>query len=328
MLQGASAFGESARRYVSIGDYAAIGDGRTVALVARDGSVDWLCLPDLDSPSVFAAVLDADRGGRFALTPEIPSQVQRRYLPDTNVLETTFITEQGAVKVTDAMALPSADLGPTRELIRRVDGLWGRVPMHWRITPAFGYGAAAPRIERRGRIPGRVRRPRRAGRLLVGGRRGADRRPGDLRALRGTSVQLVVDRAVRGPPGAAGVPAARARRGAAGSDDRLLAALGRAPNVRRPMARRRDPQRTGAQAALPRPFRCDRGSGDRLPARGDRRRAQLGLPLLLGARLGIHARGPPTPGLPGRGRGVLLVAAARVAAHPPALAGPLPPRRR
>ncbi len=144
---------EPTRGYVAIGDYAAIGDGRTVALVARDGSIDWLCLPDLDSASVFAAVLDADRGGRFALGPEISSQVQRRYLPDTNVLETTFTTQQGVVRITDAMLLPDSELGPARELVRRVEGIAGEVPMAWRITPAFGYGAIPPRLERRRAIP-------------------------------------------------------------------------------------------------------------------------------------------------------------------------------
>jgi GH15 family glucan-1,4-alpha-glucosidase len=142
----------SGRSYVPIGDYAAIGDGRTVALVARDGSVDWLCLPDLDSPSVFAAVLDSDHGGRFTLEPEIPAQVQRRYLPDTNVLETTFTTARGVVRITDAMSLPSSELGPTRELIRRVDGTAG-IPMRWRVSPSFGYGEVPPRLERRGHFP-------------------------------------------------------------------------------------------------------------------------------------------------------------------------------
>ena len=146
--------GRPARGYVPIGDYAAIGDGRTVALVARDGSIDWLCLPDLDSPSVFAAVLDADRGGSFALQPDVPAGgASDAICPTPTCCETTFTTAQGVVRVTDAMALPNAELGPTRELIRRVDGLAGRVPMRWRITPAFDYGAAPPRLERRGGIP-------------------------------------------------------------------------------------------------------------------------------------------------------------------------------
>jgi len=141
------------RGYAPIEDYAAIGDGRTVALVARDGSIDWLPFPALDSPSVFAALLDAKVGGRFVLEPEVPFKTRRRYLPDTNVLETTFITGQGTVRVIDAITLPLGPLGPFMELQRRIEADSGSVPMRWSVEPRFGYGTGRARFGLRGGVP-------------------------------------------------------------------------------------------------------------------------------------------------------------------------------
>jgi GH15 family glucan-1,4-alpha-glucosidase len=132
--------------YRPIRDYAAIGDGRTVALVERSGSVDWLCLPDLDSASVFAALLDRERGGFFVLRPTAPFKAERRYLDRSNVLETTYTTAAGRARVVEALTLAGDGLEPGRELVRRIEGLSGEVEFELALQPRFDYGRRRPRL--------------------------------------------------------------------------------------------------------------------------------------------------------------------------------------
>ena len=118
-----------------IEDYALLGDGRTAALVSRDGSIDWMCWPRFDSSACFAALLGTPGHGRWWIGPAVEAQVTRRYRPDTLILETTFETAAGCVVLTDLMAVHEP------ALIRIVEGRRGTVAKRSDFAPRFEYGA-------------------------------------------------------------------------------------------------------------------------------------------------------------------------------------------
>jgi len=135
-----------------IGDYGMIGDCHSLALVGPDGSIDWLCFPCFDSPSVFARTLDSD-AGHFRVAPSSPVEdVRRTYLPSTNVLETTFVTAGGELELTDCMPVrPFDPEKPTAvdnhaSVLRRVRCRSGPVSVAVDLRPRFEYGTVLPRF--------------------------------------------------------------------------------------------------------------------------------------------------------------------------------------
>jgi GH15 family glucan-1,4-alpha-glucosidase len=146
---------EDPKHYAPIADYALIGDTRSAALVSSGGSIDWLCWPRFDADSVFARVLDWQRGGFFAIQPAVPFTTARGYLDATNVLETTFTCGSGVVRLLDLMPVMSEEektrhLSPFRQLLRRVEGVRGEVPLVVTYAPRPGYGRILPQLTKRG----------------------------------------------------------------------------------------------------------------------------------------------------------------------------------
>ncbi len=133
-----------------IGDYGIIGNGQTAALVASDGSIDWCCWPRFDSAAVFCRLLDASRGGYFRIGPTTPSETRRNYVHGTNILATTFRSADGEVRVSDFMPAPSETNGERvfpHRILRKVEGVAGRVELEVELRPTFDYARANAELE-------------------------------------------------------------------------------------------------------------------------------------------------------------------------------------
>jgi GH15 family glucan-1,4-alpha-glucosidase len=129
--------------YLPIENYGVIGDMRSVALVGKNGSLDWCCLPSFDSPSVFAAILDDRQGGSWSLAPAVECAVRQMYLPDTNVLMTRFFADEGMAEVIDFMPVGREAGGVTeqqsRQIIRIARSIRGSIPFRMECRPAFDF---------------------------------------------------------------------------------------------------------------------------------------------------------------------------------------------
>ncbi len=128
--------------YKPIESYGVIGDLHSVALVGNDGSIDWCCLPHFDSPSVFGAILDERKGGFFRIAVEHESSHRQLYLPETNVLITRFLSEEGVGEVIDFMPIVPKGQPKCAEIVRIVQSVRGTLPCRLDCRPAYDYARA------------------------------------------------------------------------------------------------------------------------------------------------------------------------------------------
>ena len=132
-----------------IENHGIVGDLHTAALVGMDGSIDFMCFPRFDSPTLFAALLDPEKGGRFQIAPAQPDRFHPKqfYFPDTNMLLTRFLSHDGVAEVSDFM--PIQHLGHSHDLVRRVKVVRGEIALRMVCAPRFDYGRAKHTVEKR-----------------------------------------------------------------------------------------------------------------------------------------------------------------------------------
>jgi len=150
-----------AAELTKIQNYAITGNGRTAALISNRGSLDWLCWPRFDSASIFGAILDPKSGGHWSIRPVDESQVSRRYIENTNVLETTFLGVSGQIVLTDFMAVTSEKnkrraLWPEHEFVRQIKCQQGEAEVVMEFSPRLDYGRVAPKIRDAGKFGWRI----------------------------------------------------------------------------------------------------------------------------------------------------------------------------
>lgn len=140
------------QNYLPIEEYGLIGDMRSVALVGTNGSIDWFCYPYIDSPSVFGRILDYEHGGYFRIySTEPKTKVKQMYWPDTNILITRFLNDQGVCELIDFMPVAESSNHKVRKIIRLVQSVRGTVNMRMECNPAFDYARASHKMKRFGK---------------------------------------------------------------------------------------------------------------------------------------------------------------------------------
>ena len=140
-----------------IKDYAVIGDSRAAALISCRGSLDWLCWPRFDSTAFFSALLDPGKGGHWSITPTSPCRFERRYIENTNILETRFISGSGQAVLTDLMPVASEQFKRSaimadHELVRRLVCTGGEIEVRVEFRPRAAYGEEAVKLRDHGKL--------------------------------------------------------------------------------------------------------------------------------------------------------------------------------